>query len=75
MKHAQVVGLVMWRGGLLVVAIAAAVEFVRALLKYYELQSQLELGFAMIGAGIVFVIASMIIERMRDARTEGDLSE
>lgn len=65
----------MWRGGLLVGGIAAAVELVRAVLKYYKLPLQLELGCAMIGAGILFVLASMILERMRDVRAEGDLTQ
>jgi hypothetical protein len=73
-KRSQVVGLLLWRGGLLLVAVAAAVELVRALLTYFELPVQLELGSAMIGAGVLFVILSMILERTRDARTEGDLS-
>ena len=56
-------------------AAAAAFEAVRALMRYFDLPLQLELGSAMFGGGVLLVILSMILERARDARTEGDLGQ
>ena len=65
--------MLLWRGGLLVVAITAAVEFVRLLLRYYDLPLQVELGTALVGGGVLMVLASMIMERIEDSKREGDL--
>ena len=74
MRRGQVVGLLLWRGGLLVVAMAAAVELVRMVMRYYRFPLQVEIGTSLVGGGILLVVLSMILERISDAREEGDLS-
>lgn len=64
----------LWRGGLLLVAVTGAVELVRALVQYYELPAQLEIGAALTGGGVLLVFLSVVLERIQDARTEGDLT-
>lgn len=65
----------MWRGGLLLLAGAAAVEIMRTLLRFADVPGQVELGAAFVLAGLVLVIVSLIMERMEDARSEGYLRE
>lgn len=74
MKRSQLVGVMLWRGGLLLVAATGAVELVRALVQYYELPAQLEIGTALAGGGVLLVFLSVVLERRQDARTEGDLT-
>lgn len=64
----------LWRGGLLLVVATGAVEFVRALARYYELPVQLEIGSGLAGGGLILVFVSIVFERIQDARTEGDLT-
>jgi len=59
---------------LLLVAATGAVELVRALVQYYELPAQLEIGTALAGGGVLLVFLSVVLERRQDARTEGDLT-
>lgn len=66
--------MMMWRGGLLVVAVAAAVELVRTVMRYYQLPLQIEIGTSLVGGGLLLIVLSMILERVSDAREEGDLS-
>lgn len=75
-KHSvQLVGLILWRGGLLFAAAAALFEVSRRVLRYGDIPTQLEVGFGLALAGFVLIILSLIIERIRDAKAEGDLLE
>ena len=65
----------MWRGGLLLLAVAAALEIMRALLRFMDVPGQVELGVAFVLTGLVLVIVSLIMERIQDARSEGYLHE
>ena len=73
MRRSQAIGVLLWRGGLLVVAITAAVEFVRALVRHYDLPLQVELGTSLVGGGVLLILGSMVMERIADAKREGDL--
>lgn len=75
MRPVHRVGMLMWRGGLLLLAAAAAVEIMRSLLRFADVPGQVELGTALVLAGLALVIVSLIMERVEDARSEGYLRE
>ncbi len=75
MTRIQVVGLLLWRGGLLIVIGAVLFEMARLLLRFVALPLQLEIGFGLCAAGVVLVLLSLILERIQDLRTEGNLRE
>ena len=72
--RAQLVGMLLWRGGLLFVACYSGYRGFRELVRWVELPLQLEVGVAVGLTGFALVIASLILERIRDATEEGDLS-
>ena len=58
--------------------LAAATGLYRAsrfLLQFVDLPLQIETGLGLIFSGIVVFAASLILERIADARAEGDLSQ
>ena len=65
----------MWRGGLLLLGVTAALEIMRSLLRFMDVPGQVELGVAFILTGLALVIVSLIMERIHDARSEGYLHE
>ena len=75
MRPIQLIGLLLWRGGLLLVAVTVLFEAIRWSLRFIDLPLQLEVGFGLGAAGALLVIASFIWERIQDRRAEGDLLE
>jgi len=75
MRPVHRAGMLLWRGGLFLLAIAAAVELMRSLLRFVDVPGQVELGLAFVLAGLALVIVSLIMERVKDARSEGYLRE
>jgi len=75
MRPVHRVGMLLWRGGLLLLAGAAAVEIMRSLLRFIDIPGQVEIGAAFVLAGLALVIVSLIMERVEDARSEGYLRE
>ena len=75
MRRSHLVGLFLWRAGLLLVSSYSLFRVARYALKYVELPDQVELGagIALTGAGLV--LASFVLERAVDARAERGLSE
>ena len=74
-KSLQLVGLLLWRAGLLLAAATALYRTARFLLRFIELPLQLEIGVALIAVGAAFVMISLLMERWNDYRAEGDLSQ
>jgi hypothetical protein len=74
-KHIQIIGLLLWRGGLLLVAGTVVFEVARLLLRLVALPVQLEIGFGLVVAGGALVLISLILERIQDLRIEGNLRE
>ena len=70
----QLVGLVLWRTGLLIAAASALYHSIEFALRFVNLPRRLEVGVGLIIAGIVLVAASFIMERIADYRREGDLN-
>ncbi len=75
MRPIHVVGLLLWRGGLLLVGAVAVYEIMRWLLRYLDLPAQLEVGVGLVLTGLALVLVSLILERVRDYRGEAHLRE
>ena len=69
MKRSQLVGLALWRGGVLLVAAYLGYWGLRATLQITD--ARLELAVAVFLVGLVLVFGSVIVERIGDARIEG----
>jgi len=74
MRVTQTLGLMLWRGGLLLAGGAALWEGLRYAMWFIDLPVQVEVGLGLLIAGALFVAGSLLAERFLDARTEGDLS-
>ena len=74
-RSIQIVGLLMWRFGLLLAGTTGLYRVSRLLLQFVELPTQLEIGAGVGLTGFGLVIASLIMERIDDIRQEGDLSQ
>lgn len=75
MRPTHLIGLLLWRGGLLLVGATALFEAVRLLLRFVDLPAQLEIGLGFLASGIVLVFLALVLERVRDYRAEGNLQE
>lgn len=74
-RSIQLVGLLLWRFGLILASITALYRMARFLLQFIELPIQLEIGVGLLLTGFTLVLASLVMERVVDARSEGDLSQ
>ena len=70
MKKTHVVGLVLWRGGMILALAYVAYWGMRSLLTITD--PQLEIGVAVGLAGLILVFVSVVMERVQDARSERD---
>ena len=75
MKRIQVVGALLWRGGLLLAAVAAFFESARWLLRVIDVPRELELGLGLLISGFALVLVSLVMERVQDYRAESELRE
>jgi hypothetical protein len=71
----QVVGAVLWRGGALLVVVAALFESVRWILRLVDVPTEMRVGLGLLVAGFVLVLGSLVVERIQDFRVESDLRE
>jgi len=71
----QVVGALLWRGGTLVVVVAALFESARWILRLVDVPPEMQIGLGLLIAGFVLVLVSLIVERIQDFRVESDLRE
>ena len=69
MKKTHLVGLVLWRGGVLLVAAYLGYWALRGILQITD--ARLELAVAVFFVGLLLVFGSVIVERVQDARSEG----
>lgn len=72
MKVSHVIGLLLWRGGLVTVATVLLYESVSWLLRFVDLPVPLEVGVGLVGTGVLLVLVSLIAERVSEYRTEGE---
>ncbi len=75
MRPIHLFGLLLWRGGLLLVGATILFEGAGWILSALELPVLLEVAFALLMAGTTLVIVSVIMERAQDYRNDGDLRE
>ena len=75
MRPIHLCGLLLWRGGLILVGATVLFEIARFVLRFIDLPLQLEIGFGFLITGFAAILLSLIIERVQDSRTEGDLKE
>lgn len=68
MKNVHLLGLVLWRGGVVLVAGYLGYFALRAVLSITD--AQLELAVAILLTGVIFVFASVVGERLEDRRRE-----
>jgi hypothetical protein len=71
----HLVGLMLWRGGLLLAGGWSVYETLSFALRYFDLPTQLEVGIGLVLTGALFVMVSLVLERIEDARSEGDLRQ
>lgn len=71
----QLVGLLLWRAGLLLAASSGLYHTIEFGLRFIDLPRQLEIGLGLVVAGAVLVLGSFVMERFVDYRAEGDLSK
>ncbi len=71
----QLVGFLLWRTGILILAAYSFYRGSRLALEFLDLAPELELGLGLIGAGALLVLTSLIVGRVQDAREERRLVE
>ena len=73
MRRSHLLGLFLWRGGLLCAVGYAVYEGAWWALFFWDVPDQLKAGGALLLAGAALVLGSLLAERIADARLEGDL--
>jgi membrane protein implicated in regulation of membrane protease activity len=73
MKTTHLLGLALWRGGVLLVVGYVGFFALRSVLAITD--PQLEFALAVALTGVLFVFASVVVERIQDARAEDDPPE
>ena len=68
MKRSHFAGLMLWRGGVVLVAGYVAYQALRAALPFTD--SRLELAISVMLTGVLFVFVSVVVERIQDAGAE-----
>jgi len=66
-------GIILWRGGLAFVAIYAFYQGAWQIVSRMDWPAQITLGASLALAGLGLVLLSLLVERRRAARNEGDL--
>ncbi|MCP3914087.1 MAG: hypothetical protein GY711_00850 [bacterium] len=74
-RPSQLIGFVLWRAGLLILASYAVFRAVDLGLAYLDLPTQLDVGLGLALTGCGLVLISLLVERYRDHRSEGGLTE
>lgn len=68
MKKTHLIGLLLWRGGLLLAGGTIAYWALRGILGITD--PELELGVAILLTGVLFVFISVLLEQVRDSRLD-----
>ena len=75
MTKTQILGLFLWRAGLLLVGSYSVLRLARLALTRLDLPAVLDWGLGLIATGTIFVAISFILERSADMKAEGGLKE
>lgn len=73
MRRSQLVGLLLWRSGVLLVGSYGAIQLARIAWEYWVLPPQLEWGLTFVVVGIFLVGGSIVAEAVVSRREEGTL--
>jgi len=73
MRPIHLLGLLLWRGGLLLVAGSAIYYACTMVLRHWRLPALVEAGLGLLLSGLVLVLLSLVLERMADLRRERGL--
>jgi branched-subunit amino acid ABC-type transport system permease component len=68
MRGTHLIGLALWRGGVLLVGGYLAYQVLRAILTFTD--AQLEVAVAVFLTGLIMVFLSLVVERVQDAKAE-----
>ena len=68
----QLTGLLLWRFGLLLAGATAVYRTAKFLLRFIDLPVQLEIGVGLVFAGVVFFMASILMEQVSDERRKAN---
>ena len=72
MKRSHLVGVILWRGGILLILTYVAYMAMRTALALAD--PQLEFAVAIGLTGVLLIFVSLIMERVADAAAEGELA-
>ena len=70
MRPTQLVGLFLWRAGLLLASSYSLYRVSEIALEYVDLPAQVKVGVSLAAAGAMMVLGSLVAERVVDARAE-----
>ena len=74
-KSTQLAGLLLWRFGLLLAGATALYRTAKFVMTFVELPLQLEIGIGFLLCGAILFLLSLVMERIVDMRSEGDLGK
>lgn len=74
-KSTQLVGLLLWRFGLLLASATGLYRVTKFLMRFVDLPAQLEIGIGLVVCGAFLFAVSLVMERIVDMRSEGDLGQ
>ena len=72
-KSTQLAGLILWRFGLMLAGATALYRTAKFLMTFVDLPLQLEIGIGFLICGAFLFLLSLVMERIVDLRSEGDL--
>ncbi len=75
MRRTQIIGLLLWRGGLMFTGAWVAFIAARQFIRLVEVPAQVEIGLGLVLTGALLVLVSLILERAADVRREGDIKQ
>ncbi len=73
MRKGHLVGFLLWRAGLLLIASYSLLRVARLAWAHLDLPPLVDWGLGFAAAGVLLVGLSFVMERIQDGRLEGDL--
>jgi hypothetical protein len=70
MNKTQAVGVILWRGGALLAVAWGFFETGRLIVRLWDVPTQVEIALGLIISGFLMVVATLIVERVREYRAE-----
>ena len=70
MRTIQLIGFILWRGGLLIIGAAALILTMRWIMRFWAMPLQIGIGLGLLLSGAALVILSLVLERIHDIRAK-----